>query len=373
MKLDVNLSQLWACVEKMGADAISFDVGEVWDDSDLEFDAQLSSSGIEISLDELESEHGLLSARGRQVILFIPDQGFSIDKAIDDPSQGRKFHIADCRTLDDMRRMNRFERYKITNNLSGQFPVYGNSKFDGFKEADIPLRVCRNCLKKLNYHGVNNASRAEVTSTVNNFNIEEFFSTYSSLFSRLPRQHVNDTNKGYTEDFKKISDRIRSDAGYICQHCKVDLTTDKHLLHTHHINGDKADNADINLVALCADCHRKEPFHGHMCIKHSDTQRINQLRNEQGVYSNCDWPTVKRKADPALHGVLDYAERKGYSAPEVAYSVNTLGEKAPVVLELAWPHRKFGVVLSNPQYIDRWQIVDISGAMKYFSRPLKGR
>ncbi|UTV27219.1 HNH endonuclease [Photobacterium atrarenae] len=373
MKIDVNLSQLWACVEKMGAQAVSFDVGEVWNESDLEFDAQLSSSGIDINLDELESEQGLLSARGRQVILFIPDQGFCLDEVTEDPSKGRKFHVTDCQTLNNMRRKNRFERYKVTNNLSGQFPVFGTSKFGELKETELPLNVCRNCLKKLNYKGVNNISRSEVNSLVDSFNIEEFFSTYSSLFSRLPSQHVNEANKGYSADFKKISDRIRAKASYICQHCKVDLSSDKRLLHTHHINGDKANNADNNLVALCADCHRKEPFHGHMCIKHSDTLRINHLRNEQGVYSNCDWPSVKCKADPALHGVLDYAEKKGYTAPEVAYSLRTDDKADHIVLELAWPHRKFGVMLNNPSFIKGWRIIDLTEAMEFFSRPHKSR
>jgi len=369
MKLNVDLSQLWARVNQMGAEHITMDIGDVWHDSDFEFDDQLSSSGIEIELDDIESEEGLLSVRGRQVLLFIPDHGFKVDSALLDASAGNKFHVADCRTLDTMKRQNRFNRYKVTNNMSGTFEIYGTSEFNDEVEGEAELYVCKNCINQLNYKGIANASVDARNQLVQNFDLTEFFTTYSSLFKRLPRQQDKNEKKGYSKDWDKISSKTRESVNYECQHCEVNLVGHKRLLHVHHKSGEKSDNSSDNLIALCADCHRKEPFHGHMFVKHEDTQKINQLRNEQGVYSNCDWITVTRKADPSLNGVIEHCKVKGYTAPEVAYKLK--GGNESVELELAWPKRKFGIVLSNPIKIDGWHILSLAEALEFFGKRKK--
>lgn len=369
MKLNVDLSQLWARVNQMGADHVSVDIGDVWHDSEFEFDDQLSSSGIEIELDDLESEEGLLSVRGRQVILFIPDHGFKVESALSDSSAGNKFHVADCKTLDSMKRQNRFNRYKVTNNMSGKFEIYGTSEFNNEVEGEAELHVCKNCINQLNYKGIANNTVLARNQLVQNFNLEEFFTTYSSLFKKLPKQHIKEARKGYSKDWDKISTKIRSKVNYECQHCGVNLFYNKRLLHVHHRNGEKSDNSTDNLIPLCADCHRKEPFHGHMFVKHEDTQKINQLRSEQGVYLNCDWDTVKKKADPSLNGIIEHCQVKGYTAPNVSYRLNIGGKS--VELELAWPKRKFGIVLNNPSPIDGWQILSFSEALEFFGKRKK--
>ncbi|QFT39834.1 HNH endonuclease [Vibrio coralliilyticus] len=368
MKLDVDLSPLWAKVQEMGAEATDFDIGVVWQDGDIEFDDELES-GVEIDILDLSSEAGLLSVKGRQVILFIPDHTFRIEKVLNDGAAGNKFHIADCQKLDEMRRKNRFEqRYKITNNLSGSFPIYGDSNYKGRLEGEAQLNVCKYCLSQLNYQGAANVSSRERDTIVNRFSIEEFFKTYSSLFRKLPKQYVELAKKGYAENWGNISSEVRKKAGYVCQYCSVDLKSAKRLLHVHHRNGEKSDNSPDNLIALCADCHRKEPFHGHMFVKHEDMVKINQLRNEQAVYALCDWDTVKRKADLSLQGVLDHCEKGGYTAPEVSYQLTTNNHLAPVVMELAWPKRKLGVALSDPVEVEGWTILSLKEALIYFGK-----
>lgn len=371
MKLNVSLEQLWTNVKRMEAKEAFIDLGDVWKDSDIEFDDQLSTFGIDINLNELESEEGLLSVRGRQVLLFIPDHSFRIEKVISSPKIGNKFHVADCQKLDEMKRKNSFERYKVTNNISGEFDIYGTSEVGQLLEAKTPLRVCKLCLNKLNYKGSANMAAIDRDILVEEFSLEEFFTTFSSLFQKLPKQYANVGNKGYTDDWSDISLKVRKEAQFICQHCNVDLSSDKKLLHTHHINGDKADNSPNNLIALCADCHRKEPFHGHMFVKHEDTQRINQLRNIQGIYANCDWPSVTRKVDPSLLGIVEHCKVKGYTAPEVAYQLYSNDTSKQALLELAWPKRKFGVVLNKAVQIDDWRILTLSEALEFFGKRKK--
>ncbi|WP_330959327.1 HNH endonuclease [Photobacterium sp. 53610] len=371
MKLSVDLSSLWARVHQMGAEVTDFDIGTVWQDGDIEFDDELES-GVDVDIEDLTSEEGILSVKGRQVILFIPDHGFKVEKALLDGSEGNKFHVADCTKLDEMRRKNSFEeRYKITNNFSGEFPIYGHCANKQFLEGTAGLNVCKLCLNHLNYQGSANATVSERNEIVNQFDIEEFFSTYSSLFRKLPKQYASLAKKGYSEDWESVSADIRKKSNYVCQYCSVDLKEAKRLLHVHHRNREKSDNSPQNLIALCADCHRKEPFHGHMFIKHEDMLTINRLRGEQNVYANCDWNTVKKKADLSLHGVLNHCEKKGYKAPEVGYLLNVADRTSPLLLELAWLQRKFGIVLSDPVEVAGWTILSLEEALSFFGKNKK--
>ncbi len=140
------------------------------------------------------------------------------------------------------------------------------------------------------------------------------------------------------------------------------------MLHVHHKSGEKSDNSSENLIALCADCHRKEPFHGHMFVKHEDTQKINQLRNDQDVYAKCDWESVSMKVDPSLMGVIEHCKFKGYTAPEVAYTLAGNHGRQSVVLELAWPKRRFGIVLRNAREVEGWQVLSLSDALAFFGK-----
>lgn len=364
MKLNVNLSNLWQSVKNMGAEEVDFDINFNWENSDIKFDDELSR-GIEIAIEDLEQNQGLLSVRGRQVVLFIPDHGKSFENAVSDPGKGRRFHIADCKTLDDMRNKKRFERYKVTTDLSGLFPIYGTDGFGQSAEADVALHACKNCLKKLNYKGADNSwtKCAELSASLD---LAEFFSTYSSLFRNLPRQMQEKTKAGYTDDWTSVSQQIRKQASYICEECGVDLSSAKRLLHVHHVNGVKSDNSPSNLKPLCADCHRKEPYHEHMHVRHEETVQINHLRREQGLIDQSDWHSVIRNADPAVEGVLSLCQNRGMSPPEVGYEIVDEGGEVIAEVELAWPEHKIAVEIGESEAILGWRVFDLMGALSHF-------
>ena len=369
MKINISLDSLWSNVQQMGADTVSFDLGDVWDDRDIEFDKELSSSGVEINLEDLAPEQGLLSVKGRQVLLFIPDHSFRISDVLQKPYTGNKFHIADCSVLKKMRDRKRFERYKVTNNLSGVFDIYGSNSFGRTVEGKAELNVCKMCLNQLNYKGAANAGVEFRNNVVKQFDIAEFFSVYSSLFRHLPKQGDNKA-KGYTEDWKDISSKTRKDAGYSCSKCSVDLSSNKRLLHVHHVNGVKDDNSPSNLITLCADCHKKEAFHDHIFIKHQDIQVINRLRREQKVIipDHQDWQTVFQYADTAVHGILDHARNKGYSPPEVGYELTNDKGRVIAEVELGWPSTRFGVYIDAPEKEHQWHLLSLEQAMEFFSK-----
>jgi hypothetical protein len=49
---------------------------------------------------------------------------------------------------------------------------------------------------------------------------------------------------------------------------------DKYYLHTHHIDGNKANNHPNNFKALCIACHSEQPGFGHQRLKHSPDYRV---------------------------------------------------------------------------------------------------
>lgn len=60
----------------------------------------------------------------------------------------------------------------------------------------------------------------------------------------------------YTGDWPSVSRRVKDDAGWRCVRCnhEHDLASG-HVLTVHHFDGDKANNAWWNLLALCQRCH----------------------------------------------------------------------------------------------------------------------
>ena len=120
MSLRIDFRALETAVQRMGAEPIPFETGVALppvDPIDLDL-----NEGIELAdLSLVSSQDGLLSYEGRQILLYIQDHGSNIENALSNPSaNGRRFHVADCRTLHQMRDQGRFDRYRITNNLGGQ-------------------------------------------------------------------------------------------------------------------------------------------------------------------------------------------------------------------------------------------------------------
>lgn len=348
MKLKVDLTSLWSCVKAMGAERIEFQLDRVIND-EITIDDELER-GKEITLEELEINSGLLSVQGRQVLLYIPDQGQKINDVLEQPSVGKKFHLADCRTLIDMKAKKRFERYKVTNSLKRDFDVYGTDPFT-YKEisGQAELDVCRNCLSFLNYQNYRNSVKQSKDSVVRSFKFDEFFSIYNSIFSRLPKSNIFHTGSGYTDDWEKISSTYRQSRNFTCEECGVDLSSNHRLLHSHHINGNKKDNRDSNLTALCSDCHKKQPLHEHMFVPYKDIQVINSLRYKQGLLNTKTWSDIYRLADTSLRGLIKILEKQGEHVPVINYQLtNSDGVKCN--LDLAWPSHQKGIVVTSSSY-----------------------
>jgi hypothetical protein len=135
----------------------------------------------------------------------------------------------------------------------------------------------------------------------------------------------------------------------------------------HHKNGEKSDNSRDNLVVLCSDCHRKEPYHGHLYLKHADVQLINRLRKEQSVCGDdgdaWEWRDVDKYADPAVGGVISYARTKGFEPPIVGFEIVDGSGRVIAELELGWPARRLGVYLGDKPVGGDWRLLSLLEAI----------
>ena len=123
MPLRVDLRNLHNAVLQMGAEPVTIDLNFIAEPL-AEIDIKLAK-GIELDFNDVAYDNGLLSYEGRQVLLYIQDHGGSVVTALEDGSKGRKFHVADCRTLKEMRDKGRYQRYVATNDLGEEFFIAG--------------------------------------------------------------------------------------------------------------------------------------------------------------------------------------------------------------------------------------------------------
>ena len=226
-----------------------------------------------------DPEFGLLSYEGRQVVLYIQDQGWNIHAVLADGSKGKKVHVADCDTLQEMRRQRRYERYVATNDVSGDFYVTGQDEYRRSVEGQAKLRVCKNCLRKLDYMGYTR-NREQVFKA---FEWSELFDTYRSHFTQMPTRRAGVFDGSYAPGWNLAARGYKEAHDFVCENCRVNLRECRRLLHVHHLNGVKTDNVWSNLKALCANCHVEQPGHEHMRVSTEDANLIADMRRRQSL------------------------------------------------------------------------------------------
>ncbi len=283
MNLTVSFEDLYAEVRRMGANSVEPEL--VVQREMIQFDpidVQLEE-GIEVELSEVEvTAQGLFSYKGRQILLYIQDHRVRVQETLDNGGVGNKFHVAHCRTLEDMDSKRRYERYVATNELGGYFYITGYD-FDTKekREGKARLNVCKNCLRKLNYQNYRRVSHHDRNQMVAEFDLKAFFAKYESSFRYMPRRRAGAFDGNYTDDWQRVARRYKQTKNFTCESCQLDLSDSPDLLHVHHVDGVKTNNSPGNLKALCSQCHRSQIDHDHLIIKDEDAQRIYKLRREQ--------------------------------------------------------------------------------------------
>lgn len=84
-----------------------------------------------------------------------------------------------------------------------------------------------------------------------------------------PNWHGGISRKGYTVGFNyKLKEKIRIRDNRICQECGKKEKEMKIKLAIHHIDFDKKNNKENNLISLCRSCHTKTNFDRNKWIKY---------------------------------------------------------------------------------------------------------
>lgn len=281
MKLNFNFDLLYQSVQEMGAKDRDFTLKieqTILDaiDVELKVGKPVDKTGIYI-------KNKLISCEGRQVLLYMQDHGSNIDAALKDGANGRKYHVAYCSTLEEIYQEERFERYVAKNATDGNFFITGfNYGTREHKDGMTKLKVCKNCLKHLNYQGYQ--SGANQAAIFNNFSLSEFFETYKADFKHKPTGRSGERKDGiYLDNWPERSRQYRASVFWTCESCGLDLSSNKNLLHSHHRNGVKSDNSNSNLQALCIECHARQPKHD-MKITFGERETLIKLRTNQKIH-----------------------------------------------------------------------------------------
>lgn len=265
--------------QQIGASLIPWNSRGNWNTIDI--DNLLRTSGLDISPDELEyPDDGTLEYDGRKVVVYIRDQNVDF--------QPYRFHVANCSTLLQMRRQNRYDRYVVATRTDGNFIVNSFERDTLIEEnAEERLDVCINCLKRLDYNGYNRHQRPKQKEIKQAFDLHEFFDLYSSQIAITPR-HTDTTAplNIYPLDLEQISREYRESVGWECESCQVYLGDEdmQRFLHLHHVNGLRHENRNENLRALCIKCHAEEPQHQHL-RNHPDYVEYLRILQNQGRHN----------------------------------------------------------------------------------------
>lgn len=292
MKLTITFPELDAQRRQMGASL------SVWDSQAQPLDARAEllrdlSDGIEIEIgDIVRGPGGLLTYQGEQIVLHIKDTRDSRWTLENQPEKSRRFHIAECDTLQKMRQAGRFERYVASNGTTGMFKVdWLDDETGKVGETQSALKVCRNCLKEVNYRGYQSPNgrlmlpekqRQTKGQIWENFSMSEFLLDFATLFSSKPSRTADNAEiDRYVPEWAEISEKRRREENWTCENCNVFLGASPNLLHAHHRSGVKTDNSRSNLKVLCGLCHSEQPMHEHMKFPHHDRAKIVSLRTLQ--------------------------------------------------------------------------------------------
>ena len=283
MKLDLEFPEFQSLKARMGAGETSWQLSSPALTEREKLIAELEE-GKEIPLEDVETSFGgLLSYKGEQIVLYIKDTRQDRFTLLHDIEKSRRFHVFDCRTLDEMKGKGKFERYVVTTRKDGRFLVEATDSITGsVEEIEAPLAVCMNCLKELKWKGW--ISLKQSRDIWENFSLHDFFAEFATFFSSKP-QYSDETapRGGYAENWHQIATAMKQQRNWHCDKCSVNLSDpqNQRLLHGHHKNGVVSDNRPSNINVLCLLCHSEQPDHQWMKPSISDKLQIENLRRQQ--------------------------------------------------------------------------------------------
>ena len=255
---------------------------------------QLQDEGIKVPFEDIERNGPFLGYKGFLCVVYIntPSNKPEMDlrnESID--SKNPKFHITWCSTLEKMKKRNRLQRYVMSQKEVSRYKMQA-TEIDKSQHwvDDVLLHVCKDCLDRTQHEGYKKygISKDIKDKIVGDFVLKDYFDENQGEYNYLSQLPLNkDDNlrfNNYTDDWTTVSRRQKELAQWTCTKYKVNLSSYKRGLQTHHKNGVRYDNVSSNLQVLCALCHKSiDGFHSKMHVSSKDESRIKFLRRQQGI------------------------------------------------------------------------------------------
>ena len=234
-----------------------FNLSLDWKEISTEEVAKLQNEGIDVDQDDIKFLNDrTIAYKNRRVLLYIRDWR---QHGINETSP--KFHITNCKKLDEMKKNGRFRRYVVSTRTDGIF----NYNLRGV-ENEGKLNVCKLCLISLNYNNYNNY-REDRERAFAMFDLDEFFIRFTCSPIKITPSETDRTAplSVYSSDWNKKSVEFKKNANWTCSKCNKCFKGKKlKFLQSHHKDGCTYDNRPSNIEVLCIFCHSKEAYHGSM-------------------------------------------------------------------------------------------------------------
>lgn len=224
--------------------------------------------GQEIGIDDVQvSTEGLLYYKGVMVTLNIQD---AFQRGNTEENLPR-LHLSNCKKINEMKTAGRIQRYisSSRNDKVRKIRFIANENYI-VKTKNCDLDVCKYCLAQIRWQGYHSGMTQDEKNNISkNLDLNQFYKQFEpQFFQEMIDLLFTDKDKiklnSYQKNWNFISYEFRKSKGWKCESCAKDCQNNHSELHTHHINGNKADNNPRNLSALCYDCHAKQPMHEHM-------------------------------------------------------------------------------------------------------------
>ncbi len=245
--------------DKLGEFNLSLD----WKEISIEEVAKLQNEGIDVDQGDIKFLNDrTIAYKNRRVLLYIREWRQQHGQQETYP----KFHITNCRTLDNMTANGRLKRYVVSTRTDGIFNYNLKCSEREVVKKEKKLDVCKNCLASLNYNNYNN-SREDKERAFAMFDLDEFFIRFTCSPIKITPSETDRTAplSVYSSDWNKKSVEFKKNANWTCSKCNKCFKGKKlKFLQSHHKDGCTYDNRPSNIEVLCIFCHSKEAYHGSM-------------------------------------------------------------------------------------------------------------
>ncbi len=225
----------------------------------------------------LTTKDGLLTNGKNGFVVYIYDQ-HSVNQngkiQVDEKGNSEyRFHLHTCQTIQKYQQNGLYKDKYVIHEVS-----WGNvtkARIDNDKIEVVKMKPCKHCLNELNWSGYRYATQQERLRIWNTFDMNK---DYKDYFNNLPGTEYSSLcvpHNDYPTNWNAISANLRHRIGE-CEFCGE--TSD---LQVHHINGDRSNCNNRNLIVLCEDCHKK--IHERPATLTTIEYDILQNRQQKGI------------------------------------------------------------------------------------------